>query len=222
MVALVLAFSNVAFAQSTQQRRTLVVNGQSGQAIVFQIDGRSYIDLETLAHIANGSISVQGDQIVLNLPAPSATAPVPTAADNQSAESGLSNDFMNAAIHNLASVKEWYSTLGYAVQRGIPGDGSRLFVYRDKAAQSLRLATVAASTGSDRSALLMLNTHFKNVQKWNDKLVNSRKSMDTANYSLSPDALNDDPLYQKITRCAQFLGTMLPTGTFEDDGASCH
>jgi hypothetical protein len=221
-IAAVLAFAGVALAQANQQKRTLVVNGQSGDATIVQINGRSYIDLETLARIANGSLSFQGTRIVLTIPPPSADAAAMVPADRQTADSGLSNDFMRAAIQDLATIKEWYGTLAYAIQRGVPGDGSRVVIYRDKAAQGLKLATVAASTDSDQNALQLLTTHFNNVQKWSNMLVESRKSLGTANYSMSPNALNDDPLYQTITRCSQFLGTMLAGGKFEDDGSSCH
>ena len=218
----VVAFSSGAFAQASQQRRTLVVNGQSGDATIVQINGRSYIDLETLARIVNGSLSFQGTRIVLTIPSSAADTTATVSADRQAADSGLSNDFMRAAIQDLATIKEWYSTLAYAIQRGVPGDGSRVFIYRDKAAQNLKLATVAASSDPDQSALQLLTTHFNNVQRWSNTLVESRKSLGTANYSMSPNALNDDPLYQTITRCSQFLGTMLAGGKFEDDGSSWH
>jgi len=218
----VVAFSSGAFAQASQQRRTLVVNGQSGDATIVQINGRSYIDLESLARIANGSLAFQGNQIVLTIPSSIHDVPAMVPADGQPTAPGLSVDFMRTAIQDVATIKEWYSTLAYAIQRGIPGDGSRVFIYRDKAAHGLKLATVAASNDPDHSALQLLTTHFNNVQRWSNTLVESRKSLGTANYSMSPNALNDDPLYQTITRCSQFLGTMLAGGKFEDDGSSCH
>jgi hypothetical protein len=222
IIAAVVLFSGVALAQSEQLKRTLVVNGQSGDATIVQVNGRSYIDLETLARIANGSLTFQGTQIVLTIPSSSAEATAATAADRQAADSGLSTDFMRTAIQDLATIKEWYSTLAYAIQRGVPGDGSRLFIYRDKAAQGLKLARASAVNNADKSAVQLLTAHFNDVQKWTDMLVESRKTLGTANYSLSASALNDDALYQRINRCAQFLGTMLPGGKFEDDGSSCH
>lgn len=111
---------------------------------------------------------------------------------------------------------------GLCYTAGNTGDGSRVFVYRDKAAHGLTLATVAASNDSEHNAVRLLTTHFNHVQKWSTALVKSRKSLGTANYSMSVTALNDDPLYQTITRCSRFLGTMLAGGKFEDDGSSCH
>jgi len=222
IIGAIVAVAGLALGQSEQLKRTLVVNGQSGDATIIQINGRSYIDLETLARIANGSLTFQGTQIVLTIPSSSAEATPTTAADRQAADSGLSTDFMRAAIQDLATIKEWYSTLAYAIQRGVPGDGSRLFIFRDKAAQGLKLARASALNDTDKSALQLLTAHFNDVQKWTDMLVESRKSLGTANYSLSANALNDDALYQRINRCSQFLGTMLPGGKFEDDGSSCH
>ena len=152
IIAAIVAFSGVALAQANQLKRTLVVNGQSGDATIVQINGRSYIDLESLARIANGSLAFQGNQIVLTIPSSSADVPTMVPADRQPTAPGLSNNFMRAAIQDLATIKEWYSTLVYAIQRGVSGDGSRVFIYRDKAAQGLKLATVAASNDPDQSA----------------------------------------------------------------------
>jgi hypothetical protein len=47
-------------------------------------------------------------------------------------------------------------------------------------------------------------------------MISARKSMD-ASASMDPDALNDDPLFQKIKTCADFLPSMLASGAFADD-----
>jgi hypothetical protein len=65
-----------------QQSRTLIVNGQSGEVKVMEIDGRSYVDLESLAHIANGTLGFSGNQITLTLPSsPPAQRPRPHRQD---------------------------------------------------------------------------------------------------------------------------------------------
>jgi len=221
IVAVALTFCGIALAQGEQQKRTLVINGQSGEASIVQINGRSYIDLETLARIGNGTLTFRGDQIVLTLPGLAANDQAAAPADNQLAEPGMSGGFMRAAIQSLATIKQWQNILAYAIQRGIPGDGSQLVFTHDRAAEALRLATVAASTDSDQDAMQLLSNHFNNLDAWNNQLVAARKAMDTANYSMSPGALNDSPQYQKIARCSQFLGEMLASSKFEDD-ASCH
>jgi hypothetical protein len=206
-----------AFAQSELHKRTLIINGQSGEAVIYRIDGQSFVDLETLARIGNGSLSFQGDQISLTLPAASAGA-VPVSSP---LTDGMSKPLMTAALHDLALIKEWQTTLAYAIQRGVPGDGSRLVVFHDRAAAGLRLATVEASNRSDHDAVQLLTNHFNQVDRWNHKLVEARKSMSTGNYSFTPNSLDKDPEYQKIANCSQFLSTMLAGGQLEDNPA-CH
>jgi hypothetical protein len=128
---------------------------------------------------------------------------------------------MTASVKTLAILKDWTNTLSYAVQRGVPGDGSRLVVFHDRAGEALRLTTVAASSGSDQDALRLLTNQFNTLSAWSDKLVGERRNMDTGKYSISADALKNDDTYQKITACTGFLNKMLPSGTYQDD-YSCH
>jgi hypothetical protein len=209
-----LTLTGVMAAQDAYHERTLVVNGHTGTAMVYQISGKAYVDLETLARIGNGSIGFSGDKIIVTL---SADASSDGHHSNQQAAPGMSNDFMKAALQDLSTLKEWSTALAYAIQRGVPGDGSRLVVFHDRATDQLRLAKVAASTEADENALRLLTNHFNTVSKWSDKLVAERKSMSTGKYSMTPNALANDETYQKITGCAQFLGTMLPSGQFHDD-----
>jgi hypothetical protein len=92
-------------------------------------------------------------------------------------------------------------------------------VPRGRAVDALRLAAAAAATDSDRSGLELLNQEFRNVENWSNKLVNARNSMSAANLTMSEDALKNDPLFQSIVRCGQFLGSMFAGGTFQDDGS---
>jgi hypothetical protein len=48
--------------------KTLLVNGKSTSAVVLQVDGHSYIDIETLALITNGSVQFEPNQVVLTIP----------------------------------------------------------------------------------------------------------------------------------------------------------
>ena len=68
-----------------QKQQSVVINGKAGQASVLQIDGRAYVDLETLARIANGSLSFKANRIVLTLP-------TPTLPTDPGDDSGLSKD----------------------------------------------------------------------------------------------------------------------------------
>jgi len=93
--------------------------------------------------------------------------------------------------------------------------------YREQAASGLRLASVAASTNADRSALQLLTNEFDGVRDWSNKLVAAGKAMDTAKYSMSENAVRNDPQSQKLITCWRFLASMLGSGSFQDD-SSCH
>ena len=209
--------SLVVFAEAQLQTRTLTVNGHSGKVTIYQVQGKSFIDLETLVRTANGTVSFKGDEIILTLPARATSAPASSSSQQQS--EGMTKAFMTAAVQDLALIKDWQNTMAYAIQRGVPGDGSRLVILHDRAAEGLRLAKVQAHNPSDQDALQLLTNHFNQVDNWKRKLVDARKSMSTANYSASANALNEDAEYQKIAGCSQFLGTMLPSGKYEDNGA---
>src|SRR5258706_71642 len=66
----ILALAGVLFAQSTPNKnKILVVNGKSAGPAVRQIDGRSYVDIETLAQVTNGVVTIERHRIVLTIPA---------------------------------------------------------------------------------------------------------------------------------------------------------
>jgi hypothetical protein len=212
MFAAMCLTSALATGQSELHTRTLVVNGQSGKAVVYRIDHEWFVDLETLARIANGSVVFHGDQIVLTVPQSGQTT-----AENHvvSATEGMSKDFMTAAIQDLSVIKTWYTTMAQAIQRGVPGDGSQMVVFHDRAAEGLRLASVHVSSRSDKDALLLLTNHFNQVDRWKTKLVDARRTMSTANYSITPESLKKDPDYQSIESCDHSLATIFSTGQYE-------
>jgi hypothetical protein len=64
---LILAIPGSLFAQGTPNK-TLVVNGKTVEAAVRQIDGHSYVDVETIAQLTDGTFIVDPHQVVLNIP----------------------------------------------------------------------------------------------------------------------------------------------------------
>jgi hypothetical protein len=219
---LVLFFvTGTTLAQVSRQSRTLVINGQSGQAEVVKIDGHSYVELEGLARITNGSLRFKANRILLNLPVSTATAPASVPPPTPADDSGFSQDFMKAGIEAIAGLREWASPLAYAIQNGYNVTDSWVATYREQALHNVTLASAAATTDADRSALQLLNHEYQAVLQWSNKLVEARKAMDTAKYSLSANALRDEPLSQKIITCGHFLASMFGSGGFQDD-ASCH
>src|SRR3979411_2203430 len=109
-------------ALAHHQQRTLVVDGRPGQATVAEIGGRPYVEIAGLAEITHGSLSFNADRIVLRLPPSSTNSPAaePPAEPSDSTVhgSGLSREFMRAGIEEIATMREWASTLAYAMENG--------------------------------------------------------------------------------------------------------
>ena len=217
MLVVLLAVPRLALSQAEQQNGTLVVSGQPGQAAVLHVNGRSYVDVEALARLTNGSLGFKGNQITLTLPASGASTPTATRAASQASISEFSVDFLKAGVEEMAVIREWRSALVNAVQNGYPVADKFVADYQAQARKNLSLVSVAASTDSDRRALQLLSNEFDNMQKLSNKVLAARKNM---NY-ISRDALKDAPLDQQILNCERSLASMAASGQFQDDG-SCH
>jgi hypothetical protein len=222
-----LALPVVASAQNATTSQTLIVNGQQGLVPVIQVKGRSYVDLEALARAAGGSISYAGNQIALSLPgstdpsrSDTSSVGVPSAQPSASApvsNTGFSKGFLNAGIEAAATLREWHATLASAIQNGYPVTANSFVSYRTQSQTNLRLASVAATTDSDRSAYQLLNNEFQNMSKLSDRYVDRRANMTY----ISPDSLQNDGLNQRFIACGRSLSAMAGSGQFNDDG-SCH
>jgi hypothetical protein len=177
------------------------------------MNGRSYIDIEALARLINGSLTQKGDQITLTLPESSGSVPT-VAQTTQPANSEFSKDFLKAGIEEMSVIREWRSALVNAVQNGYAVTDDFVAGYRGQATTNLRLVSVAISTDSDRSAYQLLSNELNHMQKLSDKILSARRNM---NY-ISPDAMKDDPLNQQILNCARSMAAMAASGHFQDDG----
>ncbi len=221
MFILILLLSRLTSAQAGEQFRTLVINDQSGKVAVLEMGDKTYIELKQIAQIAHGSITYQGNRILLDLSCPEANVRAATTEKESTDDSRLTREFVKAGIEEISLMREWASSLASAVQNGFPVTDSWVAGYRGHAQTGLAAASAAVSSGADRSAFQLLNREFENVREWSNKLLEARKSMSAANYALSSGALANDPLSQKIVGCAHFLGQMLASGNFQDDSA-CH
>jgi hypothetical protein len=214
-----------ALSQGVQPSGTLTVNGHSGKAPVIQMGGRSYVDVETLARITNGSIRFNGNQILLTLPAPVRGARMTVPPTRQAgaapaapaASAGFSKGFLKTGIEAMAEIREWRSALESAVQYGFPPGDNWINRYSGAAATAISHASAAASTDDDRQGFQLLNNEFNNMQSLSNQMLSRRKSM---NY-IPPNALQNDPIDQKILACARALGEMAAAGQFQD-AAACH
>jgi len=177
--------------------------------------GRYYVDVEELARVANGSIQFKGNQIVLTLSTPTLNTPAINSQASPSTASGFSKDFLRAAIEEMSVIREWRSTLITAIRQGHPVTEDWVASFRGQAQENLRLVSVAASTDADRNALRLLNNEFTNLKKLTDKFVEANRSRTY----VSPNALDNDPLDQKILSCAHSLAAMAANNQFADDGS---
>jgi hypothetical protein len=204
-----------AVAQNGVRTRSLVVNGYRGDAEVVQLGGKDYIEVNGLVRIAQGTLSFHGDQIVLTVP----MSELSSQHTDNSDPNALSREFMKAGVEEVTLLREWASPLANAIENGFPITEQWVHGFRAKAADGLRMASVAATTAADKSALEFLSREFQLVDGWSNKLLEARESMDTGKYATSPDALKNEPESQKIIGCARSIESLLTSGTFHDDGS---
>jgi hypothetical protein len=197
------------------QNRTLVLTGHPGELTVMEVGGRYYVDVEALTRVANGSIQFKGNQIVLTLSTPTVNTPAINSQASPSTTSGFSKDFLRAAIEEMSVIREWRSALINAIRQGHPVTEDWVASVRGQAQENLRLVSVAASTDGDRNALRLLNNEFTNLKKLTDRFVEANRSRTY----VSPNALDNDPLDQKILSCAHSLAAMAANNQFVDDGS---
>ncbi len=209
-----LAAPGLVESQSAKEDQTLIVSGQPGQAQVIQKNGKSYVDVEALARLTNGSLSFKGNQITLTLPASAAaSAPAPGPEEN----SAFSPDFLKAGIETMAVIREWQSALMDAIKNGYPVSDSSLAAYQAQAVKNLKLTYVSRSTDGDRSGYRLLSNELANMQKLSNRILAAHRDMQ----NITPDALENDPLNQQILSCARSIVSIAASGQFQDE-ASCH
>ena len=221
MFGAVLLMVAMAMAQSQREREALSVQGYQGQASVIRNQGRMFVDVQDLARITKGSLSFEEDRIILTLAPKDASE-----SDRDTAtKPGFSPAFMRAAIAAMASIREWGGMLQVIVQNGFPVgkamEANTIRAYQGRAADSVALASAAASTDDDHRGLELLRNEFNNLQAWAESFVDARNSMRATNLSTSENPLKDDQDAQKIIHCGQFLAQMFAGGAFQDD-AVCH
>jgi len=204
---IVLALPVLISAQSAPHPQTLVVNGQAGKTTVVQVNGRSFVDVEALAQIANGTVAFKDNQITLTVPASA------SGAAGQQSPPGFSREFLSAAIESIAAVREWRTGIATAIQNSISITDSWVSAFQRQANDSLRQASVAAVTATDRAALQLLTNEYNNMRTWSDQLIAARKTLQY----MSPEDMNSDPLFQQVLTCSHSLASMVASGQFQDD-----
>jgi hypothetical protein len=217
-------------AQDTPTK-TLIVNGQTLDAGVVLVQGRSYVDIEGLAEGMGGSVTFEANQISLTIPGPppSEAAQTPPASEApqtpppstapQTPE-GMSKDFQKIAVFTLAEMREWKGAISTVVTSGIPVVGTWSQDYHDRGEADLMQAALAASTEPDRQALQLLQQQLTRLSEWADTVLGEREALN-ADRTIDPNSLQKDQSLAKISKCGQFLSSMIVSGTFSDD-SSCY
>ncbi|MGB8261120.1 MAG: hypothetical protein WCE75_12245 [Terracidiphilus sp.] len=200
-------------AQTPQKATTFTVAGHAGEAQLLQINGKSYIDLETLARLTQGTLSFKTNQTILTLP-PSNPEVQPAAP---AAKTGFSTAFVQAGIEEMSVIREWRIAIVNAVLNNSPISGDWLAGQHRLAEKNLALASTAASTDDDRSAFPLLGSEFNNMQKLSDLYAAVRKQ----DSFISTDTFHNSPLEEQILACARGFVTMTETHEFQDQ-AACH
>jgi len=244
----VLALAGVLFAQSTPTKnKILVVNGKSAGPAVRLIDGRSYVDIETLAQVTNGVFTVERHRILLTIPAsdssaaagdapadaapvtataataPAATAPAdaaPVSPPPAQPPQGLSREFASAAIAALAEMREMRGAIRAMISYGLAVSDTWAQDDQGRVMTAIRQAEVAAITEDDLHALQLLENEADKLASWSDSVFAARRALNGAK-TVDPNALQNDPALDRIRSCAQFLNGMLVSGAFADS-PSCH
>jgi len=207
----------VGLVQAAQQGTVLVLNGYTGTVPVMQLNGKNYVNVEALARATNGSMSFNGNQIVLTLPAAGSgggAAASQQAAPAASQNTGFSKEFLTAAIEEMSTLREWHSALASAIANGFPVTGELVAPYQAQAATNLGLMQVAVSTQSDQGAAQLISNAYQKMKQLSDKYVAKRANLEF----VGPNALKNDPLDQSLIACGKSLRSMAGSGQFVDDG----
>jgi hypothetical protein len=200
-------------AQTPQKTSTFTITGHAGQAQLLQINGKSYVEVEALARLTQGTLSFKANQTILTLSPSDAEAREST----PHAKAGFSIGFVQAGIEEMSLIREWRIAIVNAVQSNIPLSEDWISTQHRRADKNLSLASAAESTGDDRSASALLAAEFSNMQKLSDLYLAMRKQ----DAAMSPDTFSNSSLEQQILSCAQDFVTMTAGHEFQDL-PTCH
>jgi hypothetical protein len=218
------ALAGILFAQSAGDK-TLVVNGKTATSPVRLIDGRSYVDLETLAEVTNGVFTIEAHRVLLTIPtgpAADRTAAnvTPVNAAVQQNQQVITRDFAAAAIAELAEMREYRGTIRAMITYGLAVSEAWAQQYQEQVLVGLRQADVAAANDADRNALQLLHNEADKLNAWAGGVYAARQALNGAS-TVDPNALQNDPVLAKIRSCGQYLNSMIVSRTFTDDPV-CH
>ena len=200
-------------SQTPQKSTTFTIAGHAGEAPILQINGKSYVEIESLARMTQGTLSFKGTQTTLTLPPSDSGVQAPA----PHAKAGFSTAFVQSGIEEMSVIREWRIAIVNAVQNNTPLTEDWVSTHHRLADKNLSLASAAASTDDDRSAFPMLTAEYNNMQKLSELYLAMRKQAS----AISPDNFNNSSLEDQILSCAQGFVSMTESHEYQDQ-ATCH
>ena len=220
MLTALLALPTNGNAQTLQKSSALTIAGHAGEAQLIQINGKSYVEVESLARLTHGNLSFKASRTILTLPPSDSEAPAITPqaqASAPQAKVGISRTFAQAGIEEMGLIREWRIGIVSAVQNNVPLSEEWASAQHRQAEKNLALASAAVATDDDRNALPLLSAEFNNMQKLSDLYLALR----TRSTAMSPDKFDNGPLEEQILTCARGFVSMTESREFQDQPA-CH
>jgi len=199
-------------ATAPSRSATLSIAGQPEQAPLIHVNGRSYVDVESVARLTHASVRYVGSQVVLTLP-----EGLQGGEGSGAAKPELSAAFLAGEIEALTAIREWRVTLVYAVQNNTPLSENWLGPLRRAADAKLQLAAAAASTELDQRTLGLLRNEFANMQQESQSFLAMRANVS----EIRSDSFDNNAQDQKILACERALAQVAVSKQFQDDPA-CH
>ena len=163
---------------------------------------RSLVSLLALSFLLLAAAIAPAQDSTTSVPAPNRT---------------LSRQFAPLALQAAAEIRNWQMHFAFTFKNGYPLSDFWIAYDRNRAADALALATLAAQREADRAALVQLDTLFVNVQAWSDARVEDNRNLRLANYYMSPSSLDNDEPFQRTVRCTDSLISKLVSGEWAEE-----
>jgi hypothetical protein len=210
-VTLLLTICFLAPAQSAPDARTLSIAGQSDYVKIVELNGKAYVEVEGVARLTRGSLTFQGNRILLTLP----SEPVHASPTASPATQGFSKGFLQTGIEQMNAIREWRITIVNSIRNNSPVSEEWVSELQRRAQKNLALVGTARSTEDDRNGYLLLAAEFANMRKLSDDFLSRRKRLQY----IDPDSIDNDPLDRQILACAHSLASMAADNQYRDEAA---
>jgi hypothetical protein len=206
---LLLAASIFTPGQSPSDGRTFSIVGHTEHAKILELNGKSYVAIEDVARLTRGSISFNSNQVLLSLPAQSASTGASPITQ------GFSKEFRQTGIELMSSLREWRITIVNSIQNNFPVSPEWISELQRRAQSNLALVGVARSTQDDRSGYVLLAAEFANMRKLSDGFLAKRRQLQY----IDPRSIDNDPLDRQILACGRSIASMAAENQYRDEAA---